>query len=245
MEYTIFDNDQILDVQEKKYVLRIKDMDSEHRPREKMSIKGPGTLSSPELLAIILNTGTKKEGVLNMAQRVLREYGEKTIATEMDPRKIEKELGIPISKACQIIACFEIGRRYFDKKDGKPRYIRSAKQAIEYFKELHCLKKEQLHGLYLNSRYQIIYEEVISIGSLTSNIIHPREVFGPALEHSAVAVILAHNHPSNDPRPTSSDIETTKILIKAGKILGIDLLDHLVITKNKFASIIGKFNDEK
>jgi DNA repair protein RadC len=98
--------------------------------------------------------------------------------------------------------------------------------------------KEQLRGLYLNSRYQLVHDEVISIGSLTSNIVHPREVFQPAIEHSAVALIIAHNHPSNVLEPTEADIAITEQLISAGKVLGIDLLDHLVITKSKYISIM-------
>ena len=99
------------------------------------------------------------------------------------------------------------------------------------------LPKEHLRGIYLNSRHQVIHDEIISIGSLTANIVHPREVFRPALEYSAVAVILAHNHPSGTVKPTASDIAITTQLIAAGRILGIDLLDHIVITKNRFTSI--------
>lgn len=100
------------------------------------------------------------------------------------------------------------------------------------------MKKEQLRGLYLNSRYQVIHEEVISVGSLTANIVHPREVFQPAIEYGAVAVVLAHNHPSGSLEATPADMEATDRLVEAGTMLGIDVLDHLVIAGNKFASII-------
>lgn len=98
-------------------------------------------------------------------------------------------------------------------------------------------KKEQLRGLYLNSRYQIIYDEVISVGSLTSNIVHPREVFQPAIEQGAVAVIIAHSHPSGELKPSQADVEVTEQLIGASKVLGIDLLDHLIISKISYISI--------
>ena len=100
------------------------------------------------------------------------------------------------------------------------------------------MKKEQLRGLYLNSRYQVIHEEVISVGSLTSNIVHPREVFQPAIEHGAVAVIIAHNHPSGSLEPTMADHEVTDRLLTAGKLLGIDVLDHLIITDENYVSIL-------
>jgi DNA repair protein RadC len=99
-------------------------------------------------------------------------------------------------------------------------------------------RKEQLRGLYLNSRYQLIHDEVISIGSLTSNIVHPREVFQPAIERGAVALIIAHNHPSGVLEPTTADINVTEQLISAGKVLGIELLDHLIIAKSKYISIM-------
>jgi len=100
----------------------------------------------------------------------------------------------------------------------------------------------KVRGLYLNSRYRLIHDEVISVGSLTANIVHPREVFRPALEYSAVAVIIAHNHPSGSVKPTEEDVEITKQLVKAGKILGVDLLDHIIIAKNKFTSIFVNYN---
>src|SRR6185312_2152732 len=96
----------------------------------------------------------------------------------------------------------------------------------------------QLRGLYLNSRYQVVHEEVISIGTLTSNVVHPREVFQPAIERGAVAIILAHNHPSGRLEPTSADLDITKQLVEAGKVLGIELLDHLIITATKHVSIL-------
>lgn len=234
--YQIVDSDFILDA-ERKYVLRVKDMPDFEKPREKLLKNGPDSLSSAELLAIILNTGTKKEEVLAMSQRVFKEYGAKTIVYQKDPQALAKELDIPIIKSCQIIACFELGKRFFSKNNSSVS-IRSPKDAFKILKDMSNLKKEYLKGIYLNSRYQVLHEEIISIGSLTSNIVHPREVFGPALQHTAVAVIVAHNHPSGSLKPTDSDIEITKKLIEAGKVLGIELLDHLIIAKNKYSSIL-------
>lgn len=234
--YKISDHDLIIG-SDKKYILRVKDLAEKDKPREKMISRGAGELSSAELLAIVLNTGNKKEGVLELSSRLLKEYGEKAIISQTDPEKISKELAVPLVKACQIVACFELGRRFFQKKPYGSVTIRTARQAFEHLKEMGNLGKENFRGLYLNSRYQLIHDEVISIGSLTSSLVHPREVFKPAFEYSAVAVIIAHNHPSGSLKVTAADLEVTANLVEAGKVLGIDVLDHLIIAGNKFISV--------
>lgn len=230
--------DLILDNQEKQYVLRVRDLPTEEKPREKLMKYGPATLSVAELLMVVLNAGTKKEGVLAMSRRLIKEYGDSAMVNQRDPKKMSEALEIPLVKACQLVACFELGRRFFKTADGKhPLTIRTAKQVFDYLKDMRDLPKEHLRGLYLDTHYQLIHDEVISIGSLTSNIIHPREVFRPALEHSASAVILAHNHPSGVAKPSEADILVTRQIVEAGKILGISLLDHVIVTKTKFESI--------
>lgn len=236
--YQLKDNDLVLDAGSKEYVLRIKDLPEEERPREKLIKYGPDILSEAELLAIVLNVGTKKEEVFSMASRLLKEYGKNAVISQIDPRKFERDLKIPLVKACQIIACFELGRRFFKKVNGKNIIIKTAKQAHEHLKDMGDLQKEHLRGIYLNSRHRVVHEEVISIGSLTASIVHPREIFKPAIENGAVAVIIAHNHPSGDKKPTKEDIAITKQLAEAGRILGIDLLDHLIITKTGFMSVL-------
>lgn len=233
----LFKENDFLVGSNKKYILRVKDLVSEDRPREKLLRYGPESLKGAELLSIVLGVGTKKEEVLSMSTRIFKEYGEKGIASQKNPKALSEELNIPLIKACQIVACFEIGRRSFKSKSSSRVTIRSAKQAFDYLKDMRTLKKEQLRGLYLNSRYNLIHDEVISIGTLTSNIVHPREVFKPAIEHSAAAIIIAHNHPSGSIKPSDEDIHITNQLIKASKIIGIDLLDHIIISNNKFASI--------
>jgi DNA repair protein RadC len=223
---------------DQQYNLGVRDLALVDRPREKLIAHGSFLLSSPELLAIILNTGTKKEEVLTMAKRLLHEYGEKGILSQTKPTELAKELDIPLVKACQIIACFELGKRFFQNTTQGLAVVRTAKQAFSYFKDMGNLTKEHLRGIYLDSHYRVIHDEVISVGSLTANIIHPREVFRPAIERSAAALIIAHNHPSGSAEPTESDIEITKQLVEAGKIMGIDLLDHLIISKNNFTSIL-------
>ena len=237
-QYILHDNSSVTGDYSDTYVLRVKDLPDAQKPREKMLAAGPGQLSIAELVAILLGVGTKKEEVLTMAHRILKEYGERAIVSETNPRRMSDTLDIPLPKACQIIASFELGRRYFEKRAGKAVFVSTAQSAYDYLHGMGQLKKEHLRGLYLNSRYQVIHEELISVGSLTSSIIHPREVFQPAIEHGAIAVIIAHNHPSGRLTGTYADVEVTERLLAAGRILGIELLDHLVIAGNSYKSIL-------
>ena len=237
--YTITDADILHTDQSPRYLLRIRDMQNDQKPREKLLAHGTPGLTMAELVAIILNVGRRREDVLAMSHRLLREYGEKAILQETNPRRLASALDIPIGKASQIIAALELGRRFFSSDPhGRPAYVRTAQQAYEYLKPLAQSQKEVLRGLYLNSRYQVIRDEIISVGSLTASIIHPREVFQPAIEFGAAAVIIAHNHPSGDVTPTEADDAVTQQLRAAGALLGIELLDHLIISSTKFYSIL-------
>ncbi len=244
--YKLKNNDLILDESlvknVKQYVLKVRDLPQELKPREKMLMQGPASLSMVELMAVILNIGTKKEGILEMAGRIMREYGERSIISETDPERLSTELDIPITKSCQIIACGEIGRRIYQKSESGFKTVRTAKDVFEYVQDMRNLPKEYLRGIYLNTHHRIIHDEVISIGTINSSIIHPREVFRPAIEYNAAAVILVHNHPSNVSTPSIEDIEITKQLIEAGKMIGINVLDHVIITHSEFISIEAKYN---
>ena len=223
--------------QSRDYILTVNDLPAEEKPREKLISQGPEALSTKELLAVVLVNGTTKEELLEMTDRIVREYGEKSIFSIKNPETLAKDLEIPIVKSCQIVACGELGRRFYDKKETGFTTIRNAKDAFEYLQDMRNLPKEHIRGLYLNSHNRLIRDEVISIGTVNSNLIHPREVFRPAIESNAAAVVLAHNHPSGEATPSSEDILITKQLVEAGKILGISVLDHVVITKNDFVSI--------
>jgi len=236
--YALRDRDQLMTDTAHEYVLRVKDLAEEERPREKLTKTGPHNLTLAELVAIVWGVGTRKEDVLAMAKRTLKEYGEKAIGNELSPKQLAEVANIPLTKACQVIASLELGRRFYSNQAGRSTYVRNAKQAFQYLRSMGLSQKEQLRGLYLNSRYQVVHDEVISVGTLTSNIVHPREVFQPAIQHGAVAVIVAHNHPSGVLTPTAADIEVTEQLIQAGEVLGIELLDHIIITTAKHKSIL-------
>jgi DNA repair protein RadC len=238
--YNLVDHDFIMFDQSTvpQYTLRVRDLEDADKPREKLLELGPKSLNLAELLAVMWGVGTKKEELLTMAHRLIKEYGEKTLLTETDPKKLSEALDIPLTKACQVIVSFELGRRFFSSQAGKAVYVRNAQQAFQHLRGMGYSKKEQLRGLYLNSRYQVIRDEVISVGTLTSNLVHPREVFQPAIEHGAIAIIIGHNHPSGTLEPTNADIIVTEQLLQAGKLLGIDVLDHLVIADNKYVSVM-------
>ena len=238
MSYSIKNHNLIINRNKKYSIMAVKDRPDYDKPREKMLRTGVESLSSTELLAIILNSGTKKEEVMNMAERILKEYGKNSIINEKNPLNLEKEFSLPLVKSCQIVACFELGRRFFKEEKIGSVTIRNAKQAFDHLKDMGKLNKEHFRGLYLNSRYKLIHSETISIGTLDSSIIHPREVFRPAIEYSASAIIVAHNHPSGSLKSAPEDIEVTKKLQEAGDLLGIELLDHLIISKNKFISLL-------
>lgn len=225
-------------IKEEPYTLSFRDLPDEQKPREKMLNQGVSTLSSAELLALILNTGTKKEDVLSMSNRILKEYGEKSILYKLDAKKMSEDVDIPLIKSIQIIACAELGRRFFNKKKMHNIILRTPKDVFEYTKDMGNLSKEHLRGLYLNNHYKLIYDEVISIGTIDANLVHPREVFRPAIENSVSAVILVHNHPSGSVMPSSADKIITKQIKDAGDIIGITLLDHVIVSKSNYKSII-------
>jgi DNA repair protein RadC len=235
--YVMRNHDLLLGTSNKKYILKVRDLPEEDKPRERMLDHGPNALSAQELMAILLSAGTKKEEVLTMSNRILREYGEKSLLSSTDAKQLAADLDIPLGKAMQIVAAGELGRRYFQKKRNGASVIRTAKDVFDYTVDMRSLTKEHLRGLYLDTHYQVIHDEVLSIGTIDANLIHPREVFRPALAHAAAAVVLVHNHPSGIPTPSEADRLVTLQIGEAGRVLGIDLIDHVVVTDESFVSI--------
>ncbi len=240
--YVLQNHDVILDDQGKRYHLKIRDLPEDEKPREKLLKHGLSALSASELLSVVLNNGTKKEGILEMCSRIMKDYGDGGIMREKNPRVLSESLDIPLVKAMQIIACAELGRRFFERNNVSRPTIRTAREVYDYVRDMHNLSKEHLRGIYLNAHYKVIHDEIISIGTVDANIIHPREVFKPAVEHSAVALILVHNHPSGIVTPSEADVAVTSQIIEAGKLLGVDLIDHVIITRDTFASIPGSYH---
>ena len=220
--------------------LRIKDIALENRPRERLIRSGPQSLSNAELLAIILRTGSREENVIDLSNRILSEYNLKKLS-ETGFNEIRDVFGIGDAKACQIIALFELSNRISLFPEEKEIVITIPYNVFRLLnRRMSSLKKEHLIGLYLNTKNALIHQEVISIGILNANLIHPREIFKSAIKNSAASIILAHNHPSGDPKPSREDIEVTKRLQKAGEILQIKVLDHVIIGNNSYFSFNGR-----
>jgi DNA repair protein RadC len=205
------------------------------RPREKLMRYGPDKLSDGELLSVILRTGRQGKGVLALAEAVLKYGGLKKLA-QAGWFELKASVGIGTVQALELVACAEIGKRMFDNKKTRITQLLSPADVFVQLHDIRFLKKEHFIALYLDSRNQQIQREVISVGSLTASIVHPREVFEPAVRHIAAQIIIAHNHPSGDVAPSEADLEITRRLVEAGTILGIDVVDHIIVSANGFLS---------
>jgi len=215
--------------------MKIKDLPEQNRPRERFLKYGPDTLSDAELFAIILRTGTIHENVIDMSNRLIAEYGLDKLF-ECSLKELQQIKGIGPSKAMQILSMVELGKRHSQSKNPIKK-INSAKDVFDYFHEkLKDKKEEHFYILMLNTQNNIIGEELISKGILDASIIHPREVFKPAIKNSAAKIILVHNHPSGDPNPSGEDIEITTKLKNIGKELGIKVIDSVIIGKRDWYS---------
>ena len=219
--------------------MRIKDISVENRPRERLEKQGPSVLSDAELLAVILKTGNKDENVIDMSNRLISKYGVDKLSN-CSLTELQEIKGIGNAKASQIIALFKFNKRHnISKQNGKP--IKTAKDVFEYCSpKLSNLDREQFIILHLDAKNRIIKDDVVSIGALTGKIAHPREVFKSAIKESAHSVILVHNHPSGDPTPSNEDLKMTERLFEAGEILGIKVLDHVIVGRHEWFSIVNK-----
>lgn len=217
----------------------IKDLPEFERPREKLAKKGARSLKKEELLAILLRTGLKGKNALEIANDILVKYGDKKLL-DASYEELRNMRGVGPTKAVQILAAIELGSRLFKEKSEKEVYINSPEDTAKELSHIKENKKENFVVLYLDARNKLIYKETISIGSLNANLVHPREVFEPAVRYLAAQIILAHNHPSGDPEPSEDDLEITKRLAVSGKILGIEVVDHVIVAKNKFFSFKNK-----
>lgn len=216
--------------------LRVSDLPRGVRPREKMIQAGARSLSHVELLAVILGTGTRKENVLRIAERLIRRYGVRTLGT-LTVREWTGNPGIGEARACRLAALFELARRVENAAKAEAPRISAPKDVYAQAKDLCQAKKEHLVGLYLDSQNHLLARETISIGSLNTTRTHPREILHPAITNLALGFILVHNHPSGTLVPSSDDIEFTRAIGKAGEIMGIPLYDHVIVSRAGFVSL--------
>lgn len=213
--------------------MKILDMPDSSRPRERFLKVGPEGLSDAELFAILLRTGTKGENVVDMSNRLISEYGLDKLM-ECSLKELEKIKGIGKTKAMQLLAIAELQKRINQSKTPVKK-ISCAKDVFDLMHEkLKDKKEEHFYVLLLNNQNNVIKEEFISKGILDSAILHPREVFKPAIKNSAARIILVHNHPSGNPEPSEEDLEITQRLISAGDELGIKVLDHVIVGRGEW-----------
>ena len=212
----------------------MQDLPKIERPREKLARYGPGKMLESELLAILLGTGVRGSGVLDVSKNILKKFPQGALA-QATVEDLSETFGLGEAKACEIVACFELGRRIL--KDKKANLYLSPQDVWESLRDIRDSKKEHFVVFYLDTNHQEIMREIISVGILNANLVHPREVFEPAVKHVAAQIIIAHNHPSGSTQPSNEDIDVTKRLADAGKLLGIEVLDHVIVTRHNFFSL--------
>ncbi len=210
------------------------------RPRERLFVYGPAVLSATELVAVVLSRGIAGESVLITARKLLERFGSLEGLSQASVEDIRIQKGLGTAKTAQILACMEIGRRVSNAiAVGKTATaVKSAEDVAVYVRPIIMqFSKEHCVLVSLDSRKHVIAVDTVSVGTLTASLVHPREIFETAIRRHAASVVLAHNHPSGDPTPSRADMEVTRTLRQAGKILDIELVDHVIVTKNQAVSL--------
>lgn len=210
----------------------LRDMHPVERPRERLARSGPRSLSDAELLALVLRTGYKGRGATEVAAQALAQAGKDL--TRCSFEELRRLKGVGVSRAAALVAAFELARRAAET--GRPVLDAPARVYELVSPAVRAAKKEHFLAFYVDSRSQLLHQETVSIGTLSASLVHPREVFAPAVAHSAAAVIVVHNHPSGDCTPSTEDKDATRRLSRAGELLGIPLLDHLVVSASRYFS---------
>lgn len=221
--------------------MAIKSLPESERPLEKAAAQGIGSLSNTELLGIVIHSGTRDSSALHLAEELLSGCsGGISDLGVMTLEELKMTRGIGPAKACRILASVELGKRIATAAPGSRPVVRCAEDVAAMFMErLRYEKKEHFFSVLLNVRGEVIEADSVSVGQLNSTLVHPREVFRQAVRRSAAAVVFVHNHPSGDPTPSNEDILTTKRLVECGKLLGIEVEDHIVIGDGRFISLQG------
>lgn len=210
-------------------------------PREKLLKYGIGSLSLPELLALILGTGYGGKNVMELAYSIVKDYGPGGLRDLKDLAALRDLTGMPFVKSAMLLASLELGRRLCGRAD-EDEMVRVTQPEDVYplTKDMWDLEQEQLRGIYLNVAAKVIGSKVLTVGTARQSLSDPATVFRPALKLGAASVILVHNHPSGETEPSQADVMVTREIAAAGKILHIKLLDHLIVSRNGFTSLLGK-----
>lgn len=216
--------------------MKLKEFPSGDRPRERLLSLGPGALSDAELLALVINTGVPGETALDLARRLLATVGLRNLINS-PIEEISGWPGIGPAKAARIQAALELGRRLGNAAQPRPVVGGPKDAADQVMNSMRHLEQENFRILILNTKNQVLASELISVGGLNFASLTPRDVFKGPLRRGAASIILCHNHPSGDPTPSSEDVEITRRIQEAGRLLGIEVLDHIVIGDNCYASL--------
>ena len=207
------------------------------RPRERLEQKGPGALADAELLALVLRTGDRKRDAYTIARATLDRVGGLSGLSAATGPALEAVPGLGPAKSASLRAAVELARRIFEEPLQRGRPIRSPSDVQRHFRGgLRNFRRESFHVLLLDGRHRLIGAEEISVGTLTASLVHPREVFRDAIRSAAAALVLVHNHPSGDPSPSAEDRAVTERLRAAGRLLGIRVVDHVIVTESSYFS---------
>lgn len=204
-------------------------------PRDRFKRLGPKALTDHELLATVLSGSVPGKRILHIAHQVIEICVPGSMPGRGDVDSLCGLCELEEVQAYKILACFELGRRYFERAT-RPR-LSTPEDVYEHLRSMSTLNKEAFRGLYLDVKGQLVHDEIVSLGTLSMNLVHPREVFRPAVEHSAASLILAHNHPSGDPTPSAEDLRVTRQLAEVGRLLDIEVLDHVIVGVEGFVSL--------
>jgi DNA repair protein RadC len=215
---------------------KIKDLPKTARPREKLARTNPSNLKDEELLAILLSTGYRGKSAIELAKYLLKKYTLPELLT-LNYKDLVNLKGLGPAKAATLKAAFELCQRGLKISSPTKITIDNAKDTFAQVAALRDKKQEHLIALFLNARNELLAKETIAVGTLTANLISPREIFTRALDHLAASVVLAHNHPSGDPKPSEEDIRITEKLIAAGKVMDVTLFDHLIVSTDGYFSM--------
>jgi DNA repair protein RadC len=216
--------------------LTIKDLPPELRPRERLLAQGAGSLSTAELLALILATGTRRATAVDVGTQLLVRFGSAAGLARASLPELADVPGVGAGKAVRVLASLELGRRVLEPAPPR-RVVRCAADAAAVCAPMRTLDREHFRAILLNTRHEVLDIVDVSVGGLASAPVHPREVFKEAIRRSAAAVIVVHNHPSGHPEPSRDDLLITEQLRAAGRLIGIELLDHVIVGERGYASL--------
>jgi len=220
------------------YQPTIRELPSGERPRERLARLGASALSDSELLAIILRVGVGGENVVRVAERLLARFGGLSGLARATIAEIEREHGIGQAKAVQMKAAFELGRRLLvEAPDERPQVTSPAEAAALVTADMAHLQREELRVILLDTRHRVVHLQTVYVGSINASLIRVSELFQEAITRNCPALVVAHNHPSGDPTPSPEDVQVTRQLVEAGRLLDIDVLDHLIIGQGSYVSL--------